>query len=188
MYGNPLIPAYSFETGKWRLVKPKVVFAVFKSASVALVMANVDADIGATHACMAHDWECRWDNLGVGSEIYWQSFALAFLYNWVRETMCDIRDRVEDSAEGVPTLPVTVGRKTALAMLVVGTFLTEQVIFSGMMQGDFRAFVGWDSVARQAVTLLGCWAVFDRPREDKCAWSFVAFCGLLPSTWAQARL
>lgn len=188
MYGNPLIPVYSFRTGKFRLVKPKVVFAVAKSASVALVMANVDADIGASHACMVHNWECRWNNFGTGSEIYWRSFALAFLYNWVRETMCDVRDMAEDSAEGVPTLPVTVGRKVALGMLVVGTFLTEQVIFSGMMQDDFFAFVGWDSVARQVVTLLGCWAIFDSPREDKWTWSFIAFLGLLPATWAQARL
>ena len=188
VYGNPLIPVYSFKTGKFSFVKPKVVFAVAKSASVALVMANVDGDIGALNACRTFDGECRLNNLGAESEIYWRSFALAFIYNWVRETMCDVRDLMEDANEGIPTLPVTVGPWNAVALTTMGTFLTEQYIFAGLMQGNLLAFPGWESVARQIITLLGCFTVFNKPREDKLTWSLVAFVGLLPATWAQSRL
>lgn len=188
VYGNPLIPVYSFKTGRFRLVKPKVVFAVAKSASVALVMANVDADIGASHACVVHDWQCRWNNLGVGTEVYWRSFALAFLYNWVRETMCDVRDMTEDAAEAVPTLPVTIGRRATLVLVALAVPATEQFIFSWLMQGDALAFAGWEAVARQVVTSTGCLLVMNQPREDKWTWSLVASFGLLPATWAQARL
>jgi 4-hydroxybenzoate polyprenyltransferase len=180
VYGNPLIPTYSFKTRRVTLIKPKVVFAMAKSALVAIVMTYVDADVGASHACKVHDWQCA----GVGGSMYWRAWAVSFAYNWVRETMCDVRDIDEDRDEGVPTLPATIGKRWTIALLVSVTFCIEQIVF----RGQLLAAPGLDSVARQLIAFLGCLLIAKRPREAKWTWSFIALCGLLPATWGQASL
>lgn len=191
VYGNPLIPYYSFKTKALRLAKPKVVLSWLKSASIALVMANVDADIGATHACMVVDgarcprWDLEADGSAAGAaDTYWRSFAVAFLYNWVRETMCDVRDLDEDTEEGVPTLPVAFGKSGTLALILFVAVAAEQVFMgSGLLRP-----LPFDSVLRVAVTFVGCVLIKDRPREDTFTWGLIALIGLCPATWAQARL
>lgn len=183
-WSRPIFPVYSFRTGKITWAKPKAVFAVGKSAVVALAMAHL-VEVSADRACMAKEGYCIWNFpfLGLDHLVYRRTWACSFLYNWVRETIYDARDIAEDTEEGLLTLPVVLGKRNTLILTTVVTFVAEQYITGrGMLAVPF-----FESILRQVVTAVAMMLAVNRPREDHFTWSMMALFGLLPATWSQVR-
>jgi 4-hydroxybenzoate polyprenyltransferase len=121
-----------------------------------------------------------------------RSFYLATLYQFFRETSCDIRDIAEDTKEGVDTLPVKLGKKnTILLMALVGllldSVLTRSIIITAegiILRNPHFIY----SFLRVGVTMAAYSQILKYPRENYWAWGAMSLFGLLPVILAQAAL
>ncbi|EGE81028.2 hypothetical protein BDDG_03969 [Blastomyces dermatitidis ATCC 18188] len=115
--------------------------------------------------------------------------AQSVLYQFFRETTCDIRDIAEDTEDGMKTLPVRLGEgNTMLLMSVVGMFF--DVLLTGGVGPSLQVA---PSLAFQSVVRVGCtMCVYSQilryPRENYWAWGLMSMLGLVPVLPAQLCL
>lgn len=121
-----------------------------------------------------------------------RSFYLAVLYEFFRETSCDVRDIAEDTKEGLKTLPVRLGKQnTMLLMTVVGllldSILTQSVAFtaSGII---VRSPQLAHAILRIGLTMVAYWQILKYPRDNNWAWGCMSLLGVAPVLFAQAAL
>ena len=107
------------------------------------------------------------------------SLAYSMLYNFVRETICDVRDIEEDTHEGLITLPVVLGHQKTLVLLAVTTFVGEYYLSGGFTS---------EGLLRATLTITASAMVAAQPREKTGYWAFLTTFGLTPAWWAQAGL
>jgi hypothetical protein len=157
-----------------------------KSLVVALCMASVCAEASMAYYCRQAESQCSDRNLRR------RSFYLAVLYEFFRETSCDVRDIVEDAKEGLKTLPVKLGKQnTMLLMTVVGllldSILTQSVAFtaSGII---VRSPQLAHAILRIGLTMIAYWQILKYPRDNYWAWGCMSLFGLVPVLFAQAAL
>ncbi|KAJ3537417.1 hypothetical protein NM208_g6323 [Fusarium decemcellulare] len=185
LWGVPCIPSYSASKGLV-LSKPKTLLVEAKSLVVALCMASVCADASMAYYCRQDESQCSDANLRI------RSFYLAVLYQFFRETSCDVRDITEDAKEGLQTLPVKLGKRGTMFFmtsmgLLLDPILTHSVDFTagGIIVRSpqlIRSFL------RISLTMAAYWKVLEYPRENCWAWGFMSLFGLVPVLFAQAAL
>ena len=182
VHATPLVPIWSFRSRKFNFVKLKDVLGAFKSSFGAVCIGLMDTKVVAQHVCAAHPSSC-------GSEVssMRQARALAYtiLYDFLLETIFDLRDIDEDVRNGVKTLPVALGRERTLLLLAAVVNLGDLII-TGVRLDLWTAA---ECVFRSTLS----WALFaytasNRPRSDTAAWGLVTLIGLVPAWWAQVRL
>lgn len=157
-----------------------------KSLVVALCMASVCADASMVYYC--HEDVSQSCDIKLRT----RSFYLAVLYQFFRETSCDIRDIAEDANEGLETLPVKLGKeKTMLLMTVVG-FFAESILTDCVHATASGFIVRFPRLAqaflRIGLTMAAHWQVLKYPRHNYWAWGFMSLFGLVPVIFAQAAL
>ncbi|KAE9378694.1 hypothetical protein N431DRAFT_553103 [Stipitochalara longipes BDJ] len=185
LWGIPCIPRFSTSNSLF-LTKPKTLLIEAKSLVVALCMASVCAEASMAYYCRQAESQCSDKNLRR------RSFYLAVLYEFFRETACDMRDIAEDAKEGLQTLPVKLGKQnTMLLMTVVGllldSILTQSVVFtaSGII---LRSPQLAHAVLRVGLTMAAYWQILKYPRDNYWAWGSMSLFGLIPVLFAQAAL
>ena len=157
-----------------------------KSLVVAFCMAMVCADASMAYYCRQAESQCS------DRELRSRSFYLAVLYEFFRETSCDVRDIAEDAKEGLQTLPVRLGKQnTMLLMTAVGllldSVLTQSVAFtsSGVI---VRTPQLARAVLRVGLTMAAHWQILKYSRDNYWAWGSMSLFGLVPVLFAQAAL
>lgn len=121
-----------------------------------------------------------------------RSFQLACLYQFLRETACDVRDIGEDTAEGLNTLPVKLGKQnTMLLISLVGILLDLALTQSIIITAD-GIIVRYPqliySFLRIGSTIAAYSLILRYPRENVWAWGTMSLFGLTPVLFAQAAL
>ncbi|KAI5461933.1 hypothetical protein BGZ63DRAFT_382626 [Mariannaea sp. PMI_226] len=161
-------------------------FVEAKSLVVAVCMASVCASASMAYCCRQDESQCSDANLRT------RSFHLAVLYQFFRETSCDVRDIAEDAKEGLQTLPVKLGKEnTMLLMTAVGflldSFLTQSVAVtaSGIVVRSPQLVY---SFLRVGFTMAAHWQILKYPRDNNWAWGSMSLFGLVPVLFAQAAL
>lgn len=149
-------------------------------------MASVCADASMVYYCRQDESQCS------DIKLRTRSFYLAVLYQFFRETSCDIRDMSEDAKEGLETLPVKLGKeKTMLFMTVVGlvvdSMLTDSVVVTKNGVNVHSPQLA-QAFLRIGLTMAGHWQVLKYPRHNCWAWGFMSLFGLFPVLFAQAAL
>ncbi|KAJ4253842.1 hypothetical protein NW762_010237 [Fusarium torreyae] len=185
LWGIPCILLFSASKG-FVLSKPKTLLFEAKSLVVAFCMATVTADASMAYYCRQNEIQCS------DSSLRTRSFYLAVLYQFFRETACDVRDISEDTKEGLHTLPVKLGKHNTMLLLTVVGMLAESILTRGIditMSGIVvrspllaRAFL------RVGLTMVAYWQVLRYPRQTSWAWGSVSLLGLAPVLFAQATL
>ncbi|KLJ10738.1 hypothetical protein EMPG_13881 [Blastomyces silverae] len=118
-----------------------------------------------------------------------RSLCLAILYQFFRETACDIRDIAEDTEDGMKTLPVRLGKgNTMLLMSVVGMF--SDVFLTGRVGPSLQVVpsLALQSVVRVGFTMCVYSQILRYPRENYWAWGLMSLLGLVPVLPAQLSL
>lgn len=118
--------------------------------------------------------------------------ALSFVYQFLRETTCDVRDIAEDEREGMKTLPVRLGKTNTMALLAIltlfmDTWLTGAVSISNtglVMQPASLA----GGLVRSVGTVLAYWQILEYPKGHLLSWGCMSLLGLAPLLWAVAML
>ncbi|KAH8817504.1 hypothetical protein F5884DRAFT_853918 [Xylogone sp. PMI_703] len=185
LWGVPCIPRFSVSNGL-ALTKPKTLLVEGKSLVVALCMSSVTASASMAYYCRQAESQCSDITLRT------RSFYLAVLYNFFRETSCDMRDIAEDAKEGLHTLPVRLGKQnTMLLMTAVGLLLdpvlTQSVAFttSGIVVRSSQLAY---SILRVGLTMAAYRQILKYPRDNHWPWGLVCLFGLVPVLFAQAAL
>ncbi len=149
-------------------------------------MALVCADASMGYYCREAEFQCSDRNLRR------RSFFLAILYEFFRETSCDVRDIAEDAEEGLQTLPVRLGKQnTMLLMTAVGllldSVLTQSVVFtaSGII---VRSPQLAHAILRVGLTMAAYWQILKYPKDNYWAWGSMSLFGLVPVLFAQAAV
>ncbi|KAF4456165.1 hypothetical protein F53441_1649 [Fusarium austroafricanum] len=185
VWGIPCVPMYSGSKG-WILNKPKTLLFEAKSLVVAFCMATVCADASMAYCCRQDDLPCADRGLRT------RSFYLAVLYQFFRETACDIRDIPEDTKEGIKTLPVKFGKQNTMLLLATVGVLVESILTHGIditMTGVMvKAPLLARAVLRIGLTMTAYWQVLRFPRQNSWAWGLMSLLGLAPVLFAQAAL
>ena len=133
------------------------------------------------------------------SSIQLRSLGIAILYQFFRETACDVRDVQEDTRDKISTLPVRLGReRTVLAMGVIGTLLDALMTgavrihwsTSATLLGGTKldTWLCMQSIIRVCLTMAAYWQILKYPRKNCVAWGVVSLLGLLPVLSAQGAL
>ena len=157
-----------------------------KSLVVALCMASVCADASMAYICRSDESRCS------DASLRRRSFYLAVLYQFFRETSCDIRDIAEDAKEGLQTLPVKLGKhKTMLVMTVAGLILDSVLTHSAYITTSgvvIRPGQLAYAFLRVGLTMAAYWQILKYPRDSCWAWGAMSLFGLVPVLFAQAAL
>lgn len=150
-------------------------------------MASVTAEASMAYYCHRGDSHCS------DIALRWRSIQLACLYQFLRETACDVRDIEEDTREGLKTLPVKLGKgKTVVLMafvaLLLDLALTQCVVVVGMNSVVVRYPEFAYSIARVGGTMMAYSLILRYPRANLWAWGTMSLFGLAPVLSAQAAL
>ncbi|KAH7395905.1 hypothetical protein BKA64DRAFT_674923 [Cadophora sp. MPI-SDFR-AT-0126] len=180
------VPLFS-KSGGVLLIKPKSFLGEAKSLVVALCMASVSAQASVAYYCPREGFQCS------DESIRWKSVQLACLYQFLRETACDVRDIDEDTREGLHTLPVKLGKvKTILLMGLVGLSLdlviTQSLVVTAARGVIVRFPHALYSASRIGSTILAYSLILQFPRANVWAWGIMSLLGLTPVLFAQAAL
>jgi 4-hydroxybenzoate polyprenyltransferase len=156
-----------------------------KSLTVAVCMGYVTADTSMFYFCYK-DAHCNEYSLRT------RSLCLAVLYQFFRETACDIRDIEEDSKHDMKTLPVRLGKNNTLFIMAILGMLLDTLVTKGVLMTwtglhvNFSLLIG--SISRVGV-LIGIYSkILQYPKGNNLAWSVMSLLGLMPVLWAQASL
>ncbi|KAE9373807.1 hypothetical protein N431DRAFT_337271 [Stipitochalara longipes BDJ] len=184
-WGTPCIPFFSQAVG-FQVYKPKAVVSSAKSLIVAICMGYVTAETCSFYFCHSKNSSCD------ASSLRARSLYLSILYQFFRETTCDIRDIAEDMRDGMKTLPVRLGKKnTLLLMAGFGALLDILIIQGGIMTQScirINASLVVEGILRVGMTI-GLYAkIIQYPKENRLAWGFLSLFGLTPVLWAQRSL
>ncbi|PVH84681.1 hypothetical protein DL98DRAFT_610086 [Cadophora sp. DSE1049] len=180
------VPLFS-KSGGVLLIKPKSFLGEAKSLVVALCMASVCAQASMAYYCQREGFHCSDESL------QWRSIQLACLYQFLRETACDVRDIDEDTREGLRTLPVKLGKqRTILFMGLVGLLLDLVITQSVVLTAAGGIVVGFPhaiySILRVGSTIAAYSTILQYPRANVWAWGIMSLLGLTPVLFAQAAL
>ncbi|KAM5344085.1 hypothetical protein ACJ41O_012622 [Fusarium nematophilum] len=185
LWGVPCIPIFSTSKGLV-LSKPKTLLLEAKSLVVALCMASVCADASMAYYCRQDESQCSDPNLRM------RSFYLAVLYQFFRETSCDVRDIAEDAKEGLQTLPVKLGKQRTMLLMAVVGLLIDSVLTHSLSVTASGIVVRSPQLAhaflRVGLTMAAYWQILKYPRENCWAWGSMSLFGLVPVLFAQAAL
>lgn len=203
LWGARCIPVF-YRTGGFVMKKPKTLVssAPFKdrgpslkhqqlgegkSLVVAICMASVTAGSSGAYYCNSDDSPCSHETLRA------RSFQLACLYQFFRETTCDVRDIKEDAVEGLATLPVMLGKKNTLLFmtllgLVLDALLTRSVAITSNNAIIIRHTQLAYSSLRIGSTMAAYYMILRYPRDSHRAWGIMSLFGLVPVMFAQAAL
>ena len=166
-----------------------------KSLVVAVCMGIITSDTPMFFYCHDKNSVCS------DSSIRTKAQLLAILYQFFRETVCDVRDMEEDIRDGMDTLPIRLGRfNTLLSLFVLGTFadtlLTGGIWIDLELSGtgvlDMMVRMQMDlviqSLARVGLTVGFFIEILRYPRSNSLAWGLSSLFGLVPVISAQASL
>lgn len=172
VHAMPLIPWYSRSKRGFSLVKLKYVLGPFKSIFGGTCIGLMDTTTIVLYLCDAHN--CR-EEAFEAKQL--QVLAYTILYDFLWESIADVRDREEDLHNGDTTLATAFGVRPTLMLVAVSTIFGDVCITSF----DGRGFVSGTSIAR-AITF---WAAFsllaiNKPRRAVISWSAGTLVGLLP--------
>jgi hypothetical protein len=157
-----------------------------KSLVVSLSMATVCAEASMNYYCRKTEFYCG------DRALQRRCFLLAVLYNFIRETSCDLRDMAEDAKEGLQTLPVRLGKQNTMLLmtitgLVLDVGLTQSVAFTSTGI-TVRSLQLAYSILRVGLTMAAYWQILKYPRNNEWAWGSVCLLGLVPVLFAHAAL
>ena len=133
---------------------------------MALCAGIVDTEVVICYACNIQGRMCPSFNRRL------RLLCFAVLYNWYRETVYDIRDIAEDTANGVVTLPIVLGKRKGFATACLVTFLGDIVV-----SGNVGV---WNILRVALVVILGIFTIA-RPRHEHFRWALFAIVGLVPA-------
>ncbi|RDW94992.1 hypothetical protein BP5796_00755 [Coleophoma crateriformis] len=185
LWGTRCIPQFSKSDGLF-LTKPKSLLSGAKSLVVALCMASVSAEASMAYYCHPEGFQCNEKALRL------RSFQLACLYQFLRETACDIRDIGEDTAEGLSTLPVKLGKQNTMLLMSLVGLLLDLVLTQSVAVAADGIVVRYPqltySFLRTGSTIAAYSLILQYPRENVWAWGIMSLFGLAPVLFAQAAL
>lgn len=151
-----------------------------------MCMASVCAEASMAFYCTPSDSHCADESLRR------KSFYLAILYQFFRETSCDVRDIAEDAKEGLETLPVRLGKRNTMLLMTLGGILIDSILTASMVFSDGLVVIDQMrfaySVLRVTMTMTAYWQVLRYPRNNYLAWGSMSLLGLTPVLFAQASL
>lgn len=149
-------------------------------------MATVCAEASMNHYCRQTEFYCG------DRALQRRCFLLAVLYNFIRETSCDLRDMADDAKEGLQTLPVRLGRQNTMLLMtgtgfVLDIGLTQSIAFTstGVTIQSLQLVY---SILRVGLTMIYYWQILKFPRDNQWAWGSVCLLGLVPVLFAHAAL
>jgi 4-hydroxybenzoate polyprenyltransferase len=149
-------------------------------------MATVCAEASMAYCCRQDEFQCADRDLRA------RSFYLAVLYQFFRETSCDIRDIPEDTKEGLRTLPVKLGKQNTILLLATVGVLAESILTHGIDITTTGIIVKAPLISRAflrvGLTMAAYWQVLRFPRQNSWAWGSMSLLGLTPVLFAQAAL
>lgn len=172
VHAMPLIPLYSWSDRKLSFVKLKYFLGPFKSIFGGTCIGLMDTTAIVLYLC-----ENRRCQTKAFEAKQLQVLAYTILYDFLWESIADIRDLEEDRHNGVTTLATRYGVLRTLSLLAASTIIGDVCITS----------VG----SRGAITLLSIsrpvffWGAFGllavhKPRRAVISWGAATLVGLLP--------
>lgn len=136
--------------------------------------------------CQSEGFQCSDKALQI------RSFLLACLYQFLRETACDVRDIDEDTKEGLITLPVKLGKQNTMLLMSLGGLLLDLVLTKSVVVATYGIVVRYPqliySFLRMGSTIAAYSLILQYPRENVWAWGTMSLFGLSPVLLAQAAL
>lgn len=121
-----------------------------------------------------------------------RSLCLAVLYQFFRETACDVRDIAEDARDEMKTLPVRLGKTRTLLLMAAVGMLLDVLITKGVVVTFSRVHLNptllMSGILRVGMMMSAYSIILRYPREHRLAWGTMSLLGLVPVLWAQAIL
>lgn len=149
-------------------------------------MGYVGAETSMYHVCMNGSVPCA------SLDLQQRSLNVSILYQFIRETVCDIRDIGEDSQEKLTTLPVLLGKRLTLILLLLVGIPVDTFLTGGITLSWAGSSINWSlaatSALRMTVTVITYLVVLRFPRDNSIVWGSSALFGLLPVLSAQLAL
>lgn len=129
-------------------------FREAKSLVVAMCMAYVTVDTSIAYSCNGGTTTQHSE-----SSVHSKSLGLAILYQFFRETACDVRDVAEDARDRMKTLPIRLGRKKTFCLMgIVGTFvdgaITRGISIDGLWGFHVDKILLAETILRVGMTML----------------------------------
>ena len=164
------------------IIRFKDVLGPFKSAFGALCIGLMDTRAIAQHSCTVRPDSC---NSSVSNLRQNKALAFTIIYDFLLETVFDLRDVDEDQRDQVRTLPLALGPERTVVLLAVVVTLADLFItgltwdISVVAECVLRSLLSW---------ALSTYVVSRWPRSDSVPWALLTMVGLVPAWWAQVRL
>ncbi|KAF2159811.1 hypothetical protein M409DRAFT_29809 [Zasmidium cellare ATCC 36951] len=175
VHGTPLIPPYSWKTGEISMVKLKAFLGPFKSlfGATCIGLMDVTAVLLYLRGTMPHPEHPP-------STTHFQVLMYTIVYDFLWESIADVRDLNEDLQEGVTTLATAFGVRRTLMFVAGSTIIGD---LSVTMIGGGNAVLA----ASRAVFFWGAFSALAtyKPRRATSAWGVGSLVGLLP-VWLAA--
>ena len=182
VHARPVIPVWSVRKSKLRFIKLKDVLGPFKSAFGALCIGLMDTKVIAQHVCTVRPGSCSSDVSNVRQT---QALAYTILYDFLLETVFDLRDMDEDCRNQVRTLPLALGFEQTVVLLAVVVTLADLFV-TGF---TWDVWVVTECTSRSLLAwALSTYIASKWPRSDPAPWGLLTMIGLVPAWWAQVRL
>lgn len=170
VYALPLIPVYSWKTRSFSTVKFKYFLGPFKSIFGATCMGLMDvtAVVLYLRGTMLHPEKAS-------SAGYFRVLMYTITYDFLWESICDVRDIKEDAQHNVTTLATAFGIHRTLLLLGGSTVMGDLAI----------TLLGGGSVVLSVVRSTVFWGAFGatalhKPRSAMYVWGLATLVGLLP--------
>jgi hypothetical protein len=170
VYSMPLIPVYSFKTGSVSTVKFKYLLGPFKSLFGALCIGLMDvtAVVLYLRGTMLHP-----ENASSAGHLRVLMYTITYDFLW--ESISDVRDIQEDDRDNVTTLATAFGVRATLLLLGGSTIIGDLAI----------TLVGGGSVVLSIVRSTVFWGAFGalalhQTRSAQYSWGLATLIGLLP--------
>lgn len=170
VHAKPLIPVYSRKTGTFSRVNLKYFLGPFKSlfATTVISLTDVTAVVLYLRGTMLHPENAS--NVG-----HLQVLLYTITYDFLWESICDVRDMEEDTWNNVTTLATAFGLRRTLLILCVSTIVGDLSI---TLVGGGSALL---SVFRSSFFLGAfCTLAVHKPRSATYAWALATVFGLSP--------
>lgn len=170
VHAMPLIPVYSYETGRISMVKLKYFLGPFKSlfGATCIGLMDVTAVVLYLRGTMLHP-----ETASSAGHIRVLMYTITYDFLW--ESISDVRDIQEDEQNNVTTLATAFGVRSTLIFLSGST-----------MVGDlFITLLGGGSAALSIVRSTVFWGAFSalalhKRRSAMYSWGLATLVGLLP--------
>ncbi|KAL9087276.1 MAG: hypothetical protein Q9165_006770 [Trypethelium subeluteriae] len=170
VHGMPLIPVYSWKTGSISTVKLKYFLGPFKSlfGATCIGLMDVTAVVLYLRGTMLHPENAS-------SAGHFRVLMYTITYDFLWESICDVRDIQEDEQNNITTLATSFGVRPLLIFLGGTT-----------MMGDLSiTLLGGGSAVLSVVRSIVFWGAFGalalhKQRSAMYPWGLATLVGLLP--------